>query len=693
MPKFEFSSYEPDPNPSPDFTEVYYVNSYPGAGKTHRALLIARETLIKGTDAGYVLVYAAPTERLIKQFKDALEKMLGVRRALIDRVKTVESGQVPVAVKLEGLLNSKDLGSSVIPKLDDGSVILCTHACISLVRSNMPGKQRVSLIFDEARQCVQREFSMKLPTKVIMDLHRSVVINESLPTMDLSRWSWDPASNHVLTHDSVRTLWPRVSEAILKRYMNLVSHIKNGALHVWVSMVDFDAREDEMRVNVILSPTRLFFGYGKVLILSAFFEHSQMYHLLRRHAIDFGTEAGKLRAAATDRRDRIVLSNVTDQLIDAERVKRIKEDRLSRALMTYVFEDVSLAKYHIQRGIVVPGEKRAKFKETSAQYQTLFEAEKSPLRRAEPYKQLLHAARSPDIVVKDTAMPRVELLESLEPLKLSVVQYMVAAASKLQRKWLKTNRMGHETLLICVNAKESSSSFRSLFEEERIDELLNKGTVGKDRRVEAAPVVSQGLNTWASYHTAAFLATVKLAPMTIRFLKSIISDYKPELDRTVDQCIQFIFRSSLRNADSNNECLLIVSDSELAQLVNETLGGPIKIVPPSKILKDWKPYAIATYSAVEARESKASRVRRYRKSANGKDSIDRYEQIRKADPIRKKQAVLNIQLIRVRKQLSENLSRAHRTELVNKEIALLAAREALKIERAQSSQVNKESRS
>ncbi len=680
MSEFEYDAL---PDPDDKLTNVYYVNSYPGAGKTYRALKIARQTLLLGNKAGYVLVYAAPTERLIKQFFEELEKMLGDRRALLTRVKIIESGQVPVSVQMEGMLNSKDLGSAVIPKLADGSVILCTHACISLLRSNMPGKKRVSLIFDEARQCVQREFSMKIPMRVIVNLQKSVEVVEALPAVGLVRWSWKPADGHSITRESVRKLWPRVADAVLNRFMSFVAHIQNGALHVWVSMVDFDAEEDEIRVNVVLSPTRLFFGYGKVLILSAFFQHSQMFHLLKRHAIETETEKGTLRMLNVDVRDRVVLHNVTDQLIDAERVTRIKEDRLSKALMTYIFEDESLSKYHLQRGIVVPFDQKRKFKQVAATYQELFLAENSPLPRPEPYKQLLNTSRSTEMVLKESARPRAELLESMQPLKLSVVQYMAAAASKIQRSWLKKRKLEKETLLVCVNAKESASSYRPLYDEERIDELLNKGATGAQRRVEPAPVVSQGLNTWASYHTAAFLATVKLSPMTIRFLSGIIQNYKPELDRTVDQCIQFIFRSSLRNANSENRCLLIVSDDQLAELVNKTLGGPLKIVHPSKIVNDWKPYAIATHKESESKESKNTRTRRYRKTAYGKETSKRYEQSRKADPVRKQQNAINTKLTRIRKQLRDGSTGPHdRSRLVAEEQRLIEQRNALKAQRA-----------
>ncbi|WP_289853195.1 hypothetical protein, partial [Enterococcus faecalis] len=92
--------------------------------------------------------------------------------------------------------------------------------------------------------------------------------------------------------------------------------------------------------------------------------------------------------------------------------------------------------------------------------------------------------------------------------------------------------MEAEPLLLCINSKDSSDSHSGLWEKENLDKLLGDSVI-------RVPVVSQGLNEWRRYHTAAFLATLKLTPDQINFFKAIIPDYNPDLDRTVDQCIQF----------------------------------------------------------------------------------------------------------------------------------------------------------
>lgn len=619
------SIYSPQPKTAPDpfgITDVHYVNSYPGAGKTHAALDIAEATL-RAVDADYVLVYAAPTHLLLQQFKKNLAKRIPKR---IGAVHTVSpgSGRPPVEQQFDGLLNSAVLGSFSIRKVANGSVILVTHECLTLVRKNLEGKHRVSLIFDEARQCIQTAMSLRVPTRVVeLVMAECIVINEAMQGKSgkaTGRWSW--RSDKSFDTSIIRSLWPasKTSPRLLDKFLTFLNHLRNGTLHVWVSLSETKLANQEFEINVLLSPSRLFYGYGKVLILSAFFEHSQMYFFLQRQLVDLKTPRGRERLALFEPSDRVFLINVTDQLIDKVRVKRIQRNRLSSALMTYLFENESLSKYHIQRGIVVPQTTNQKKNRWNKEYQRLAEEEGTV---PESYKKFWALMSSTDsrIQLRTSAYGRRDLLLSMEPSPRSVVQYMALASLQIQRAWLAKKGRTIEPLLLCVNSREYATSHSGIWEQEALEQLLN----GKGNRAIEVPVISQGLNTWRKYTTAAFMATVKLTTDQIEFLSDVIPDYDADVDRTVDQCIQFIFRSSLRIASASSECLVIVSDKQLATKVNETLGLHLRTVRPSEIVANWSPRSIAHFRKKEDSELKTARNRRYKDTQEYKERQRAYQ--------------------------------------------------------------------
>lgn len=661
--------YTPNSEPNDTITDIYYVNSYPGAGKTHRALKLAATTL-NSPGCDHILVYAAPTELLLQQFYDDLSKTVKTLRQMKNvHIISSRTSSTAVANHFEGLLNSKHIGSTVINKIPNGSVILCTHACITSIRTSMPGKDRVSLIFDEARQCVQKEFKVTVPLRVMEAVkNECVYIHDAVTSTSIARWSWIPDAKP-FTEKQIKALWGKKQPAknVLERFVSFLEHIRNGAMHVWVSRDEQTRDAEEVGVNVILSPERLFFGYGKVLILSAFFEHSQMFHLLKRKEVDLSTRVGRDRYLLLERQDRVKLHNVTDELIDGKRVTQIKRGRLSKAVMTYVLEHESLSKYHIQRGIVIPKAKHRQLKKFNQKYHELFMQESNGVKVPETYKKIFDLMNHERTSFRPDVVPRLELVESMAPIKLSVVQYLVAASSKIQRAWLDDNGMRKEPMLVCINAREHTSSHQSLYEQEKIEELLNK----KVPRVVRVPVMSQGLNDWASHHTAAFLATVKLSSQQIKFLQQIIPGYDPDLDRTVDQCIQFIFRSSIRKAESSSKCLLIVSDRKLAESVNKTLGSPLEILAPEELVEDWRPYGIAVYAGVEEAQDKSARNRTYRASEGGREANREHDRKRATDEQRKAYVRLSVAISRMRAKVEVD------PKLMPKLETLIAERKAL----------------
>ncbi|WP_289864678.1 hypothetical protein, partial [Enterococcus faecalis] len=105
-----------DPLGTSDVTTIHYVNSYPGAGKTYAALNIAEATLNDPT-ANYVLVYAAPTLRLLSQFRADLLRRKPAAKSRVHLIDS-ESDDLAVAQQLEGKLNGASVGSFRVKKAE-----------------------------------------------------------------------------------------------------------------------------------------------------------------------------------------------------------------------------------------------------------------------------------------------------------------------------------------------------------------------------------------------------------------------------------------------------------------------------------------------------------------------------------------------------------------------------------------------
>jgi hypothetical protein len=386
---------------------------------------------------------------------------------------------------------------------------------------------------------------------------------------------------------------------------------------VWVKLDSDRNSVQDFQVNVTLSPSRLFANFGKVLIMSAFFEYSQMYHMLRRQECDLTTTRGLARAARFSDGDRVTLINVTDDVIDKNRVERILKARLKCATLTYVLEDESLSKYHINGGVVTRYMPREEQIQIQKRYNELYRLEPLHKKTAPSYQSFLKMIRNGEkfnAQIPTAAYDRRDLLLSLTPHRYSPVQYLSVASLYLQIAWLQKMGLELEPLLLCINAHGMRTDPLELWVREDLEPILKeafakimKGALDKKKLKKhkptiQVPVINQGRNEWMQYNTAAFMATVKLAPEQIRFLKNLLPSYDPDLDRTVDQCIQFVFRSSLREATSEAKCFLIVSDKKLAIQVNDALFNSINLVKPQSLLPKWKPYSIQCSRSEESKE-------------------------------------------------------------------------------------------
>lgn len=620
---------------SPILTKIHYVNSIPGAGKTFAAERVAIYTLKNRETVNYMLVYVAPTHVLLHQFMDNLAEVISPK-VLAKHTRIIKGDQPGTTVQQQfyGYVNGYSDSVIDIKQMKNGSIVLMTHEAFRKVPLRMQGKQRLSIIFDEARQCLQSSMSLTLPEKVLEYFRLNYIVEHEQVAKDsklsLRRWSW---VGQKFNENKILNLWGPYPKKFYRQFMHLVSELRNSSHHVWVNLVENPALEPghEVTVHVLLSPSQLFFGYGRVLILSAFFEYSQMYHLLKRQEVSTKTRADRIELKRKIPEERIQLFNVTSQLIDEKRAQQINKVRLSKTTITYVLKDESLSKYHLNTGIVVAYTEKKNLSAMSKKYAAMFTG------RVLHYKAFINKVnRSSEdtlVSVRSSAHDKLKLIKSMKPSKYSVVQYLAKASVQIQRAWLEEKGKKDEPLLMCINAKDKRGSFDSLWVQENLDKVLGS-------QVVEVPVINHGMNKWSKYNTAAFLATLKLSKEESKFMEILLPEYQASLDTTVDKCIQFIFRSSLRNPKSTKSTLVIVSDEQLATQVRDVLNNHMRLLPPEEIVEDWKYKSIAVARMPEDPEKRAKRQKARNIETRKKANYGEYNKLSvKISRLKKKLAV------------------------------------------------------
>lgn len=645
---------------------IHFINSLPGAGKTTAALQTAKETLHNSKHCNYVLVYAAPTIRLLKQFRRDLAKLATPLQ--MTRVHLVESQdeRPAVAVQFHGLLNGYADADTAYAAVSNGSIILVTHECLRLTSLNMSGKERVSLIFDEARKCMQTNNRMRLPVKVFDHIRRNcILVAEPLDKNPfIARWTWIPGVR--LDEFQLRKMWHKPSRLAMNACLRFIEALRSTSQDVWVEIDTSDPEATtELEISVMLSPSRLFANYGKVLIMSAFFQHSQMYHMLRKRELDPKVAKDLRKARVRAPEDMVRLVDITHEVIDMRRVRNIIQRRQTKMTLSYVFEDESLSKIHLMRGIVVPYKAKHELLDFYGEYIRIYESENNDGKPGN-LRLFLKKVRSPKGSIRTESLARRDLLLGMEPSVHSVVKFLCLRARDLQRAWLAHNGMAAENLLIGVNSKASSGDNISLVEKEELDKLEG---------LEFLSIASRGINDYKHLNTVAFLATTKMSQREKMFLKALIPEYNSVLDRTVDQCVQFMFRTSVRVAESRSKTLVIVSDKKLAYEVNGLLGEHAAIVSPESIICKWKRGSIAMLTNFDP-EAKAAADKAYQQTAKYKESRKRYDREISTHPYRVEYRNLSQRIARRSKRLKNNPDEA--VELKAEIAALLLQRSNLK---------------
>ncbi|AQQ46736.1 hypothetical protein KDW67_34465 [Burkholderia cenocepacia] len=578
-------------NPTHDFTNarqvINYVNAFPGTGKTYAFIHNVALPHVRNRHNS-ILVYAAPTAALLSEVEQELIAN-GLTNKQVYTI-TSETTKKRVADTLQTAL----IGRRATPQqqkidpLPDGCIVLTTHECIARFPYDAPGRNRVSLVYDEARACLQENYALNMPDAVFQFLTEPrpypVLDEEGEPTgryqkrrcirqteveavetpdskqsFSLSIWKWNHAcpmpDNAALTSMVPVTKQQAKRVAALTEFLN---NVQASGLDMYVS-IKRDAKKAEYRISNVLSPARMFRGFGSVLILSAMFESSQMFRFLSSPAEDTTYPP--------------VLRDITKEYVSRKRVNKLLQ-RMRNVYITYALDlgNRTISKGDLFYGLAVPGLDKDAVTELNREWSAIHGGRR-PREYFSEFDRYDGAPRAGTIEEDNSAQEAFMARLVQAGATGSVLQHLTETALRLQRAFFKEHGLKRETLPVIVNPSyredfAARNAVTPTWTAHGLDKI-NLRTVEypapkSGALIEQVPVVSHGQNKWGGLHSIAFLASMKYNNEECAILQHTIPEYDPAIDRTFDYALQGLWRANVRRV-TDKPVLLIVPDRYLAE--------------------------------------------------------------------------------------------------------------------------------
>lgn len=366
-----------------------------------------------------------------------------------------------------------------------------------------------------------------------------------------------------------------------------------------------------LRLHTILVPSRAFSGWKRVILLSAFFKYSQLYHLLCRGSVDFLDQLPKKEQARflVDSEDTghgpvKLIEAPTHSIVRKGRVEALSA-RYAKLHITYLSERTRFSMRLLKNGIILDddGEKY------SEQLSERFRMFNLTNRYKGKQGRNLHKLRNQWLegTDEDAVNKIFEGIEKHPYMKYSPLQFYAIAATKLANAWhRKRGTTNPLPLLVSCNVGDS----RLTYWNRDIEPILP--ILGPVCQV---PFGCHGRNEWIGHDVLAFLSTINPSPTTRQLLQQLCPNYDTNLDYVVDQAVQTAMRMSVRDVTSDKPTLLIVTDKTLARAIKSHLGGLPKLIAPTKLLPQFKNYEVFAPSTVSELTDEQVHQRRARDRA------------------------------------------------------------------------------
>lgn len=635
----------------------YYIDAMPGAGKTE--FFVSRAVqLLNSRSPRWILVYVAPTVRLLQEAYNRIARYPGLQDlGSMRHVQVVASSSRIHASDFEtpyfrpimdpparalnflfGLMSRTDYLETDVPKslkheARPGTIIMTTHeAFVRVSRTDDTGRnfqtmKQMEVVFDEARKCVMMAQTLNLSTEYLKPFFKSLdpepVVSKEVKgriqaATNATPWNLLKVKGMEDVQGLKRIFQVGRLDAIPKVVLQVRAkynqYVKSGRGTLYLlSTATFGEsigvkRGDQAVFYMILRPTTLFTNYRRVILTSAFFKDSQMYHFLRADDHKFvdllkaQPDNPSLRAIAE--RDIRLRAAAGRRLVVAP---LLKKPQLSNSPKKLGIFRQNLTRTLLDRGMVVSTDlqRRSAGRVLDMPLQSVLESLTNGTSRVTPdqklQRELEHYAVPPLWVLLEKAAQIFHRWVAQSPHMKAQTQPLILltmnALSNSSRTWgpsgvrylhVLNNLMRYGRL----KRKGQASTGSDLLEgSEALDVRATPDVwafwlahhIFAYSKTACFTVPSSphlhGINRYSKMNAFAHLAALNPDRQLIEVYKGLIPRYNVDLDHSIENLVQTLYRTSLRNPDAKDQVLMIVPYEEAADLLADKIGSkdPFKL--------------------------------------------------------------------------------------------------------------------
>lgn len=497
---------------------IHYISALPGIGKTKWsvdrlvACINAREDLA---------MYVAPTINLLKEVKKYIVSQVTgeqAKRVIMFDSKDGRVGKVSDSI-VYSIKGGTDRYGRTYKKAKPGTVFLVTHAAFLLLQ-NLPKQKKINVYFDEARKCVTNSTSCKLTTNAQREIFQKLVKLEQKGSEPYQRVQ--PRCTKAEFKEYLKsTSWTPVQ---LRALSVLFNNVSNPRLEVYAKFSD---KQGGLSIFEVVLPTKIFEGFKSVTLLSAYFEDSQMYHILR--------EAG------------VKLINVTKDYVDNydRRYPRILNRYKATSLVPLLAQDRVLSVSNLDGFLV-----------SKKRLSLLEELAKLGFSSRESLRIIKEQYTNPDAyTLKGKFLKANRLLkDNKTDIHFNPLKWLIREAKTIVDAWAEVNDVElKKSPLLIVNKKREADAAKFAPNWTHVSTSVH------------------GLNQYYEHNVVVFLAAVNPKPALARFFKYYLPEYNSDRDYVADVCAQCVCRGSVRNTRTHQPSLVIVPDNNVMHLLYDKL--------------------------------------------------------------------------------------------------------------------------
>ena len=607
-----------------------YVDAMPGSGKTEFFVRYAAEIL--NSKGKHNLVYVAPTIRLLVEAYRRVLRHVDASAAkrihivatydqLVDHLKhntrplIYKRSPKVVLNHLLGLANSEQ---GYPEPIKAGTIIMTTHeSFVQVAHADITGNdfailRKTDVIFDEARHCILDSKPMKdVSNESLLNLRRCfdlTFVDTALG--DKSPWhvysvTNAPSRNQLKEIFQVAS-WRSIPKSIrdLRQAVEVYSDSGRASLYMLtnvktVNLLSTSTRNAILNLYTVLRPTGLFDYYRNVTLTSAFFKDSQMYHFLKLDGHQFRDMKGvnDLRLAPVYKRDEKLRRALSKRLLVGT---LLEGGAMRHKLREY---KNTLTSNLLENGIVCPLKlqdhaHRLVFDdlESSAVINTAYA--RKPVSNNSAFNRTIQKYAQPPlwVLIKEAAaiidsqieagnFSKPEGPQDYSNLALLVlnVSHKVWGAARVPYSYtvrklytegtLKNKSSAHEEM-DAVYSKENKRALATTPKDLEAELTQCLHIASKDRKfIIPASNRLHGINLYSSLKAFVHLAALNPTPQLISFYRILLgSEYDIDQDHSIENLVQMLYRTNLRDPNATDKVLMIVPYATQALLLQEKIG-------------------------------------------------------------------------------------------------------------------------